>query len=480
MGDSHHTPLRPTFNGSLAVEGRGDRLTPLAGTILLRELDERLGVTASLAASLEDVRESGKVQHSLTSLLRTWTYTMACQRTTQTAAEGLRDDSVLRLAASDRRGLTPLDESGELASQPTLSRLLASLTSDRNLAVLEDGPFDSARRAVHAMRGGKKLGAVTLDIDSFPHEVFGSQPGSDWSAHYARRCYHPLGVVLGETGHWLGLKLRPGSVHTADGAAALLLPLIDRVEDELGEVADVRGDAGFVGPELLDGLEGREVRYAFRLPTNKVLGQLAEPHVFRPVGRPPKEPRTWCTELSYRAATWDEPRRVILVVCERPGELYLHSFFIVTSFTRQELDADAVLDYYRERGTMEGHIGEHQSVMSGRLSSTNRPKSRIKNYPVKERSEPIDAERANAAALLLHGIAFNLLNTLRLVAGASGKVDEPAHLHLRRAREELLAVAGRVVVSARRATLVVTSRTAALWSRLWKALRRLEPIAAAN
>jgi len=74
---------------------------------------------------------------------------------------------------------------------------------------------------------------------------------------------------------------------------------------------------------------------------------------------------------------------------------------------------------------------------------------------------------------------LGLLNTLRLVAGASGKVDQPARLHLGRAREELLAVAGRVVVSARCVTLVVTSRTAALWSRPWKALLRLEPIAAA-
>jgi hypothetical protein len=475
MGDSHHSLLRPSFNGSLAIEGRGDRLTPLAGTVLLRELDERLGATAALAASLEDPRKQGKVRHGLTELLRTWTYTMAAERTMQTAAEGLRADPALRLAAADQRGLAPLDESGELASQPTLSRLLASLATDRKLAALEDGLFDSARRAVLAMRSGRKLGAVTLDVDSFPHEVFGSQPGSDWNAHYGLCCYHPLGVMLGETGHWLGLKLRPGSVHTTDGTADLLLPLIDRVEAELGEVADVRGDAGFVGPDLLEKLERREVRYAFRLPTNSVLEKLAEPHVFRPVGRPPKEPRTWCTELSYRAATWQEPRRVILVVAERPGELYLHSFFIVTSFTKQDLDADAVLDYYRERGTMEGYIGEHQSVLDGRLSSTRRPKSRIQNYRIRERSAPIDAERANAAALMLHGIAFNLLNTLRLVAGASGKVDEPARLHLRRAREELLAVAGRVVVSARRATLVVTSRTAALW----KAMRRLEPVAVA-
>lgn len=480
MGDSHHSPLRPTFNGSLAIEGRGDRLTPLAGTVLLRELDERLGVTASLAASLDDPREPGKVSHSMTSLLRTWTYTMAAERTMQSAAGALRDDAVMRLAASDRRGLGPLDEDGELASQPTFSRLLASLSSDPNITALEDGLFDSARRAVLAMRGGKKLEAVTLDIDSYPHEAFGAQPGSEWNKHYRKTCYHPLGVMLGETGHWLGLRLRPGKVHSANGAADMLLPLIDRVEAELGEVADVRGDAGFVGPDLLDRLDERKVRYAFRLPENSVLNKLAEPHIYRPQGRRPKKPRTWCTELSYRALTWAERRRVILVVCERPGELYLDSFFIVTSFTEDELNADSVLDYYRERGTMEGHIGEHQSVLDGRLSSTNRPKSKIKNFPIRQRSEPMDAERANTAALLLHGVAYNLLNTLRLVGGASGEVDQPARMHLRRAREKLLAVAGRVVVSARRATLVVTSRVAALWSRLWKALRRLEPVAASS
>ena len=396
---------------------------------------------------------------------------------TQSAAERLRNDPVIRLAASDRRGLTPLADEGQLASQPTFSRMLSSFTTDTNLRVLKDSIFDSAARAVRAMNGGKKLDPVTLDIDSFPHEVFGAQPGSEWNGHYKRRCYHPLGVMLGETGHWLGIDLRPGNVHTADGDAGLLLPLIDRVEEEIAVVADVRGDVGFVAPKLLDALEKRRVGYAFRLPTNKILAQMAEPHVYRPPGRPPKEPRTWTTELCYRAATWQKPRRVILVVCERPGELYLDSFFIVTSFTEEELCSDAVVDYYRDRGTMEGHIGEHQSVVNGQLSSTKRPKSHIKHYPIQERATHVDAERVNAASLALHGIAFNLLNTLRLLAGESGKVDEPARLHLGRARRELLAVAGRIVVSARRATLVVTKRTAALWALLWKALRRLEPIA---
>ena len=475
MGDSNSIAIRPSFNGSLRIEGRGACLTSYAGFPLLREVDERLGITASVAARLKDPRDSSRTHHGMSELLRTWIYSTAACRATATAANELRFDPALRIAVSNRRGLAPLNDKEEtLASQPTLSRLLGTLSSEENLAVLEDGLFDSAVRAVRGIHG-KKLDVVTLDIDSFPHEVHGGQAGADYNGHYRKRCYHPLGVMLGETGHWLGLKLRPGPVHTADGAEDMLLPLIEKASEEIAVVVDVRGDAGFFGPELLDKLDDGHVRFAFRLPKNSDLRRLAEEYEVRPVGRPPAKPRTWCHEVQYRALTWQEKRRVILVVQEKPGELFLHSFFIVTSFKKEELNADAVLGYYRERGTMEGHIGEHQSVIDGYLSSTNRPKRHIKGKQPVQRSVPIDPERANAAALCLHGLAFNLLNTARILAGMSVTITDAPGLHLRRARQLLLATAGRMVVSARRATLVVSEQTAAIWARLWKALLRMSP-----
>ncbi len=475
MGDFEPTTIRPDFNGSLGIEGRPGRLTSNAGTVLLRELDDRLGVSAALATQLTDSRESSRVKHSLTELLRSWIYTMVIDRTHASAVDELSEDAGLRMASSDRRGLSMLEEGNRLASQPTRSRLLSSLSTESNLEVLEGSVFDSAARAVLSMRAGSKLEHATLDIDSYPHEVHGHQPGSDHNGHYRIRCYHPLGVMLGETGHWLGLKLRPGNVHTAHDAAGLLLPLIERTQEEIAENVSVRGDAGFVGPDLLERLEERRIRYAFRLCKDSRLSEWEEIHARRPPGRPPARPRTWCHDIEHRADTWPERRRVVLVVQERPEELYMHTFFIVTSFTIEEMSADEVLDYYRERGTMEGHIGEHQSVVNGALSSTNRPKSHIKHREVGEHADPIDAERANAAALCLHGIAYNLLNTLRLLGGTSGHVDENSGLHLRRARRILLNVAGRVIISARRATLIVSERTAAIWGRLWKAMRRLEP-----
>ena len=321
---------------------------------------------------------------------------------------------------------------------------------------------------------GKKLDRVTLDIDSYPVPVQGHQAGTEHNGYYRTRCYHPLGVMLGETGHWLDLQLRSGNVHTANSAKEMLEPLIDRARDELSDSVFVRGDAGFIGPKILEMLDGKKVPFAIRLPVNSDLRGYEEIHAVRPPGRPPGYERIWCHEIEYRALTWERPRRVVLVVVETPGELFLKSFFIVTSFTKEELCDRDVLDFYRERGTMEGHIGEFQSVIDGSLSSTNRPKKLYGRKPVANHAAPIDPERVNAAALCLHGLSYNLLNTFRALSGASDYIDEPPELGLRRARQ-LLLVPGRIVISARRATLVIMDAALESWRRAWARLGELHP-----
>jgi hypothetical protein len=478
MGDSHSTAISPSFNGSLKVEGRSEKLTCHAGLVLLREMDERLGLTASLASKLVDRRSPDRIQHSLTQMLRTATYAMAIDSAQAAAAADMGDDAVFKIATCDKKGLSMLDDDAAVASQPTLSRLFAQLSSEENLSHLRTALFDSAVRAVHAAEG-KKLDQVTLDIDSYPIPVHGHQAGSEHNGYYRTRCYHPLGVMLGETGHWLNLELRPGAVHTANGAEEMLEPLIDRAKVELSDNVFVRGDAGYVGPEILDMLDEKEVPFAIRLPVNSILRGYEEIHAVRPPGRPPGYERIWCHEIEHRAETWKKARRVVLVVVETPGELFLKSFFIVTSFTKEELCDRDVLDFYRERGTMEGHIGEFQSVIDGSLSSTNRKKKLYRRKPVANPATPIDPERVNAAALCLHGLAFNLLNTFRALAGASDYIDEPPELGLRRARQ-LLLVAGRIVISARRATLVIMDAALESWRRAWSRIEAFHPPPIAN
>ena len=62
-------PIRPSFNRSIHIEGRPERLSAETGVLLLREADERLGLTRDLAAKIEDPR--GTCVHTLPELVRT-------------------------------------------------------------------------------------------------------------------------------------------------------------------------------------------------------------------------------------------------------------------------------------------------------------------------------------------------------------------------------------------------------------------------
>lgn len=50
MGEKESEPFQFTFNGFLKVAFQGSRVTSDAGLILVRELDERLGLEAIIAA----------------------------------------------------------------------------------------------------------------------------------------------------------------------------------------------------------------------------------------------------------------------------------------------------------------------------------------------------------------------------------------------------------------------------------------------
>jgi hypothetical protein len=87
----------------------------------------------------------------------------------------------------------------------------------------------------------------------------------------------------------LGLyaKLRPGQVHSADGSLALITQLVERYRPWF-KLFWLRGDAAFTNPEIYEYCEDRLVNYFIRLPANANLMRLVNPHLKRPVGRPPK------------------------------------------------------------------------------------------------------------------------------------------------------------------------------------------------
>jgi hypothetical protein len=432
-----------------------------------------------LAKRLVDRRRQDLITHPLVELLYTSLFLLASGWRDQDDTDALRGDAALRLAVSTRRGTAPLTSPPSdakrdrvpdgLASQPTLSRLIDMMSSEENRRTLREGLLETAARRIRAMRRGHRPRYITIDVDSLPVEVYGHQPMAEYNGHYHATIYHPLVASIGETGDLVDARLRRGAAHTAEGALDFIVDLLDRVESKLCQVADVRIDAGFPEDGLLTALEARGTPYVARVRNNPVLDRMAEPFLKRPVGRPPAELRTWFHELHYRAEKWSCERRAVLVVQERPGELFLHHFWILTSWRPEQYGAEDLLELYRVRGAAEGYMGELMSVLAPALSSSPRPKSHYRGEPPKKTSPSCDSFAHNEALLLLNALAYDLMHVARVLLEQA--TDDG--WSVKRLRERVLRVAARILLHARSVTIVVESACADLWRALTSRLARL-------
>jgi len=466
MGEAKQPLLEPSFNRAVKVFASDDRITSDAGFILLREADHRLGITESLAANLEDPRQQHLTRYQLVELLRERVYGLALGYAAQDDADRLAHDPAMKMAAWNRPGDQAIDE--RLASQPTQSRMIDILTlTPGNREALRDVLAESCERHLRATGGDHAARRVTVDIDSFPIHVYGQQPGAAYNGYYKETVYHPLVAsysVAGtydssREGHRLGngflhAILRQGQVHTAHGMRRFLQEVI-RKSKRLGQVVDFRIDAGYTDGETLDELTDARLRFIGRLKSNAVLERMAAPHLWRPVGRPPKGGYEDVIELGkYQAESWRHAQRLLLVIIDRPdpktGQLNLlpDYFFLVVGWKEAELDGPAAVEHYRQRGTFEDRIGELQQAIRPRLSH--------------------DDFDANEALLRLSLLAFNLASLLRI----EYETEAGSCFDLGRFQRDVLKAGGRVVKHGRRLVLQVAKVVAPFWQRLIACLER--------
>jgi len=466
MGEAKDWLGEPTFNRSIKIQAGDDRLTSDAGTLLLREADHRLGLTASLAERLYDPRNPDKIRYTLLELLRERLYALGQGYDAQDDLDPLAHDPAFKMAVWDRPGEQVLDE--RLASQPTQSRLIDMLTNfPDNRRALRDALADWSGRHLRAGGGDHAARQVTVDIDSFSLETHGVQQGARYNGYFRLNGYHPLVAsytVAGDydgfqQGHRLGQGfvhaiLRAGNVHTASGAGRFFCETV-RKSRQLGYVVELRFDAGFASGEILDMLRDEKMHFLGRLKSNPRLDALAEPHLVRPVGRPPKEGYEFTVELGlYQADSWRHAQRVILVVRDQPdpktGQLNLlpEYFFLVTDRSADERSGLETLEHYRKRGTFEDRLGEFRAAIGPHLSS------------------PTFAE--NETLLLLSLLATNLVNMLRCEAENAGG----ACWDLGRFQQRVLKAGGRVAKHSRRLLVTLAVAVTPIWQRLLQCFAR--------
>lgn len=466
MSEAQGWLFEPEFNRSVKVVATDDRITSDSGLLLLREADHRLGITEALAQNVHDPRRQDLIRYQVIELLRERIYALALGCSAQDDSDRLAHDPAMKMAVWNRPGEQPLDE--RLASQPTQSRLIDILSqSPHNRYALRDALADSCERHLRATGGDHAARKVTIDVDSFPIAVRGCQPGAAYNGYYKDTVYHPLVAsysVAGDydsvrDGHRLGngflhAILRQGQVHTAQGVLRFMKEAVARAK-RLGFRIDFRIDAGYTDGQTLDYLTDEKLRFVGRLKSNPVLERLAEPHLARPVGRPPKEGYEKVIELGlYRAESWRHAQRLLLVIVDKPdpktGQLNLfpNHFFLVVGGQPDELDGPGALAHYRGRGTFEDRLGEFQQAIGPHLSHGD--------------------FHENETLLRLSLLAFNLASALRIeYEGQAGSC-----LDLGRFQRDVLKAGGRVVKRSRRLVLYVAQVVVPFWERLIACINR--------
>jgi hypothetical protein len=106
VGEKEAEPFQFTFNRFLKVAFQGLRVTSDAGLVLVRELDERLGLEAIIVAHLSDSRHGLNMQFPLPDLLRQSVYSRLAGYEDLNDAERLSTDPTFRVIGSHaiRRG----------------------------------------------------------------------------------------------------------------------------------------------------------------------------------------------------------------------------------------------------------------------------------------------------------------------------------------------------------------------------------------
>lgn len=348
------------------------------GLVLLRQVDRRLQLSATLAKRLPDPRDPTKVVHPLVTLLRQRLYGL-CQ-----GYEDLNDHDRLR---TDVGLQTAVEQDEDLASASTLCRWENG--ADRRAAWLVHQWWVEQFIASYAAPPAE----LVLDLDATDDPLHGKQEGAFFHGYYRQYCFLPLYVFCGE--RLLVAYLRPSNIDVARHAWAIVALLVKRLRQAWPTVKlVVRGDSGFCRWRLLRWCDRHSVHYIVGLAKNERLLALAQPLIEQAAmqhAQTQQKQRIFGT-VKYAAHTWDRARRVI-VKAEHTDQ-GRNPRFVVTNLSG---DAQALYDaVYCARGEMENRIKEQQLGLFADRTSCH-------------------GWWANQWRLLLSGLAYTLMETLRRI-----------------------------------------------------------------
>lgn len=404
--------------------------------MLLRQIDQSVGLSRLLAGCFVDGRDARFVEHEVRELVAQRLNALALGYEDLNDHADLRRDPLLALAAgkldplarkrgADQQGRalaapatlqrmeTAIDHGGsryhKLAAQPALMRGLLLRQGVRTLA--------------------KDTREVIVDFDATDARLHGAQEGRFFHGYYGDYCYLPLLAYIGGVPVWAELRTADGDA--ARGTVEALAHMVAEIRRRCPHARIiVRGDSGFCREELMAWCETHEVSYVLGLARNARLLTLLAPALARA-----RERACLCggrtrefAELRYRTLdSWSAERRVI-GKAEILGDKDNPRFIVTNLAAADHAAAPLYEEVYCGRGDMENAVKEQQLDLFGeRLSCAG--------------------FASNEVRLLLASFAQLLLERLRVIALKGTALAEATAGTI---RVQLLKIAAHVTVSVRR------------------------------
>jgi hypothetical protein len=376
--------LFPVSNKQIELSFTGDDISSDGGLLLLREVENQMGLIDRISNCITDNRDQRYVDHTIKEMLTQRVLQIAAGYEDCNDCDDLRGDMIFK-ACAGRLPQTGLS----LASQPTMSRLENSIESQDLYRIgqeLVDTFVESYDR---------EPGVIILDCDDTNNNTHGQQELNLFNQYYHEHCYMPLHIYEGLSGKLITTILKPGRRSKQSDIASLLKKLILHLREEWANtMIIVRGDSHFTSADFMRWCEEQyNTGYITGVSGHRKLHEMAAVTIqsaereFKQYGKYVKRYHSF----PYQAGSWSNPQKMVVKV--EVSSMGTNVRYIVTNLV-QFRAKDLYEKGYCARGAMELRIKEHKLYLRSDRSSCHRFK-------------------ANQFRLFLHSMAYVLLHTFQ-------------------------------------------------------------------
>ncbi len=382
--NTKQVPLfKDIFNKTVELDFNGGDLSSDTGLILLRQIEQKIGIIKRIAGVLPDNRHQSYIDHDLWHLLSQRVFQIAAGYEDGNDCDTLRYDPILKMVCDKKP-----QSDNPLASQPTMSRFENSLAS-KDLYKIAD-----AILAHFIASYDKPPKAILLDLDDTDDPTHGNQQLSLFNNWYHEYCYQPMHIYEGQSGKLVASILRPGKRPSGKEIVMILKRIVSRLRVAWPNVEIViRGDSHYSSQVVYDYCDQHNIKFILGLTGYKSLRRKVE-NICRQAEElyaiNNKSIKLY-SEFDYKASMWTTAKRVIAKI--EYNEKGLNVRFIVTNFetTRRQWLYETG---YCGRGAMELMIKE------------------LKNHLFSDRLSCSDFG-ANQFRLFMHSMAYILMHAMR-------------------------------------------------------------------